>query len=145
MVRYYSDDGVHDVPREKLWKLIEAHSDTNISKIHPDFVSMRTIEEHGGSVTKEIQIRGPDGKVSPMRMRFTVKPPHNQTLEILSGPYAGSWSSNTYIPEGNRTRIVTSAEWKVQGVTDEATALKHANDFHDGGFEADAAYLKTMR
>ena len=143
MVRYYSDDGVHDVPREKLWKLIEAHTDDNISKIHKSFVSMKTVDEHGGAYTKDLQIRGPDGKVSAMRMRFTVKPPNSQTIEILTGPLAGSWSTNTYVAEGNRTRIVTAAEWKVAGA-DETMALKAAQDFHDSGFDEDAAYLRTL-
>jgi hypothetical protein len=144
MVRYYSDDGVFDAPVSKVWKLIEAHADPN-NKIHASLVGSKGGPQPDGSIKLEMTIRTPDGKTAMQAWRLVHNPPFSQTVEFLDGMFKGSWQTTAYIPEGNRTRCVTTAEWKVQGVTDPAAVLKAANDFFDNGFEEDSRFLKTMK
>lgn len=144
MARYYSDDGVFDAPVEKIWKLIQAHN-TDMAHIHPDMTPVGVQMQPDGSAVAKIRTRGPDGRPMDHEWRFLVKPPFTQTVEMLKGPMAGSWMTTTYLPEGSKTRAITVAEWKVQGVSDEATLRKLANEFFDHGFDEDSKYLKTMK
>jgi hypothetical protein len=144
MVRYYSDDGVFDAPVNKVWKLIDAHSDPN-NKIHAALVGSKGGPQPDGSVKLEMTIRGPDGKTHTQQWRLLHNRPHSQTVEFVDGPFRGSWQTTAYIPEGNRTRCITVAEWKVQGVADSAATLKMANEFFDNGFEEDQRFLKTLK
>ena len=144
MVRYYSDDGVLDAPVQKVWALIQAHNDPK-NKIHDGILSMSGKPQPDGSVLADVQTKGPDGKPVAHKWRFTFKQPYAQLVDMLDGPMKGSWIATTYVPEGNRTRLVTNAEWKVQGVTDDKTLLKLCNDFMEGGFEEDSRFLKSMR
>jgi hypothetical protein len=144
MVRYYSDDGVFDANLQKVWQLIQAHGDPN-NKIHGSLVSAKGAPRPDGSWGAEWVTRGPDGKNVNHKLIITAKPPFAQSVEFTDGPFKGSWMTTTYLPEGNRTRCVTVAEWKVQGVTDPAATLKVASDFFDNGFEEDSRFLKTMK
>lgn len=144
MARYYSDDGVFDAPVDKVWKLVNAHNDPK-NKIHSSIISMTGKPEPSGSVLADMVTKGPDGKTVASKWRFTMKPPYTQTVEMIDGPMAGTWMTTTYLPEGNKTRAVTVAEWKVQGVSDDATLRKYANEFFDSGFEEDSKFLRTMR
>jgi hypothetical protein len=144
MARYYSDDGVFDAPVDKVWKLIQAHNDPK-NKIHAGILSMSGKPQPDGSVLADLTTPGPDGKPMAHKWRFIMKPPHTQTVEMVEGPMKGSWMTTTYLPEGSKTRAVTVAEWRVQGVNDEATLRKMANDFFDGGFEEDSKFLRTIK
>lgn len=144
MARYYSDDGILDGPVDKVWRLINAHNDPK-NKIHGGIVSMTGKPQPDGSVVADLVTKGPDGKNVNQKWRFVMKPPHTQTVEMIDGPMKGSWMTTTYVPEGNKTRLVTVAEWKVQGVTDESTLRKMADDFFDNGFEEDTRFFKTLK
>jgi hypothetical protein len=143
MVRYLSDDGVFDGPVDKVWKLIQAHSDTNVTHIHSSFVRQATREERPGVFVAEIQMRGPDGKLAPLKLRMTPRPPHTNTIEFVEGLFAGSWSVHAYVPEGARTRVVTVGEFRIPGL-DDASVLKAVDDFMEMGFAEDNAYLRKM-
>src|ERR1051326_1254673 len=124
MVRYYSDDGVFDAPIEKLWRLIDAHN-TEMTHIHKGIVSVNGKPQSDGSVLAEVVTLAPDGKTRMTHQwRFIQKRPHTQTVEMIGGPMKGSWLTSTYLPEGNKTRVVTVAEWKVQGVSDDHQLMK---------------------
>lgn len=143
MVRYYDDSGVHDASIEKVWRLIQAHTDTNVGHIHPGFEKQHTREEAPGVYLIHVDVRGPDGKVGPWKMRAHMSPPHSQTIEFIEGPFRG-WFTVVYVPEGaNKTRLVTAADLTVPGL-DDASALKAIDDFMNFGFEQDTAYLKKM-
>jgi hypothetical protein len=144
MVRYYDDTGVHDANIEKVWKLIAAHTDDNVGHIHPGFVKQRTREESPGVYIVDADVRGPDGKIGPMRLRARASPPHSQTIEFLEGPFRG-WYTGVYLPDGpNRTRIVAVGDMSVPGL-DDASALKAIDDFMEYGFAQDLEYLRKMR
>ncbi len=143
MVRYYSDDGVFSAPVDRVWKLIQAHN-PDASRIHPGILSMKGTPQPDGSVIADMSTRGPDGKPVAQKWRFVMKPPFSQSVEMIEGPMKGSWITTTYLPEGSKTRCVTFAEWRVQGMTDDSALWKMANDFFDGGFEEDVRYLRTM-
>jgi hypothetical protein len=142
MARYFSDDGIIDAPIEKVWKLIEAHNDPK-NHIHAGIVSMKAHPQGDGSVLADVVTKGEKGNVDH-KWKFTMKPPHAQIVEMIDGPMKGSWITTTYVPLGNKTRFVTVADWKIQGVTDEKMLLKLCNDFMEGGFEEDSRFLKTM-
>lgn len=144
MVRYYSDDGVFDAPVQKVWQLIQAHGE-HAQVIHPSIISRKANPQPDGSITLDVTVKDPDGKPMSQRWHMMAKPPYAQSVDFLDGPMKGSWLTTTYIPEGDKTRAVTAAEWRVQGITDEATLRKMANDFFDNGFEEDQRYLKTMK
>lgn len=143
MVRYFNDEGVFEGPIEKVWRLVSAHTPDNVHHIHAGFAKMHAAPDAKGGILASIQLRGPDGKVVPAKMRFVMSPPFTQTVEFLEGPFAGSWSTNTYVPEGNRTRVVCVGEFRIPGL-DDASVLKLAGDFMDHGFEEDQAYLRKM-
>ncbi|MEA3198922.1 MAG: hypothetical protein QOE90_350 [Thermoplasmata archaeon] len=144
MVRYYSDDGTFDGPVDKVWKLIQAHNDPK-NKIHGSIVSMASKPQPDGSVLADVVTLGNDGRSHVNhKWRFTVKPPHTQSVEMVEGPMKGTWFTSVYLPEGNKTRVVTVAEWKVEGVHDEATLKKLANEFFDSGFDEDNKFLRNM-
>jgi hypothetical protein len=146
MARYYSDDGILDAPVAKVWKLIEAHNDPK-NHIHASILSMKGAPQPDGSFLADLVTQAPDGRgTMSHKWRFTLHPPHAQTVEMVDGPLKGSWMTTTYVPEpGNKTRLVTVAEWKVQGVSDEPTLRKMANDFFDNGFEEDTKFLRAMK
>jgi hypothetical protein len=144
MVRYYSDDGVFEGSIEKVWKLIQAHSDTNVNHIHASFTSAKTREESPGVHLSEVQVRGPDGKTFPAKLRYRFAPPYTQTVEFVEGLFPGSWQTSTYVPDGpNRTRVITVGEFHLPGL-DEASARKVVDGFFDMGFAEDSAYLRKM-
>jgi hypothetical protein len=144
MVRYYSDDGVFDAPVSKVWKLIEAHGDPN-NRIHASVLGAKPSPQPDGTVKLELSVRGPDGKTQNHTWHVIHRPPYSQSVAFLDGPMKGSWMTTTYLPEGQKTRCITVAEWRVQGITDEKAALKAANDFFDNGFEEDSKFLRTIR
>jgi hypothetical protein len=144
MVRYYSDDGVFDAPVEKVWKLIESHN-THMNDIHKGVISVKAHPEPSGSVLADVVTLGPDGKSHVNhKWRFTMKPPLTQTVEMIEGPMKGTWLTTTYLPHGNKTRLVTVAEWKVQGVSDDSTLHKMCDEFMENGFAEDMKFLATM-
>jgi len=143
MVRYYSDDGFFEAPIEKLWKLIEAHG-AHMHDIHQGVTPVSSTQNADGSTTAKLTTPGPDGKPVAHTWRFHVRPPHAQVVEMIEGPMKGSWLTSTYLPKGNRTQVVTVAEWKVQGVTDENQLRKACEEFMENGFAEDSRYLKTL-
>ena len=142
MVRYYDDSSAFEGNVEKVWKLIQAHSDTNVHHIHAAFEGQRSSEEHPGVYRINVNFRTPQGVV-PTKMRATVRPPYTQSVEFLEGVFAGSWFTLTYIPEGQRTRIIVSGDFKIPGL-DDAHVLKAVEDFMEQGFGEDSTYLKKM-
>lgn len=143
MARYYSDDGVFDAPLDKVWRLIDAHGDATVRDVHPSTVSQRTVEHAGATTVRDVANRMPDGRVVESRIRFTHHRPFAQTLEFVSGPFAGSWQTSTYVPEGQRTRVVTVGEFRLSGAPDDV-ALVAATAFVDHAHEDDKAYLKRL-
>lgn len=114
MVRYYSDDGVVEAPVNKVWALIQAHNDPK-NRIHAGIVSMSGHAQSDGSVLADVVTKGEHGNVNH-QWKFTMRPPHAQIIEMVDGPMKGSWITTTYLPEGNKTRFVTVADWKIQSV-----------------------------
>ncbi|MHB8605620.1 MAG: SRPBCC family protein [Thermoplasmatota archaeon] len=143
MARYYSDDGIFDAPVEAVWQLIDAHTDATVRDVHPATVEQRTIEERADVALRDVTTRMPDGSHVESRIRFTERRPHTQTLEFLGGPFAGSWQTTTYVPEGGRTRLVTVGEFRLAGAPDEV-ALHAATAFVDNAHEEDRAYLARL-
>ncbi len=138
---YYDDEGVLNAPVDKVWELLAAHTDANVPRIHAALRSVRTVSEDENVTVREVEREGADGEVETMRMRFTAHPPHCLTIEYLDGSLAESWFTSTYIPEGERTRVVCAGHFHAKDV-DDATILRIMTDFLDNAFEEDAHFLE---
>lgn len=143
MVRYYDDSSVFEGNAEKVWKLIQSHTDANVSHIHSGFVDQHSKEEKAGVFGIQVKVRMPQALV-PTKIRGTMRPPYSQTVEFLEGVFAGSWFTTTYMPDGpNKTRLIVAGDFKIPGL-DDASVLKAVDAFMEQGFTEDSAYLKKM-
>lgn len=140
MVKYYDDAGVYDAPVDKVWKVLEAHTDENLPKMHPSIHSARTLSEKEGTSEREVEYEVSDGKTEKARLRMTVKPPYSMGIDYLSGSMEGSWVVNTYVPEGDKTRVICTGDFHIRG-TDDETALEMGREMIDSRFEEDLKYL----
>lgn len=137
----YTDDGLFPANRDKVWRLIEAHS-TDPSGVHPSLKSQKPLRKEGNSdvVEQEWEMNGQRVK---MVMKFTASPPEKLTLDILEGPMTGTMV-NTYSEVSNGTRVTTVCDMQSKMMDDKQLqgAIKQ---FLDGGFEDDNRYLAKMK
>ena len=105
----YSEEGIFPFPRERLWKLLDAHlDDDQIGHIHPLIRSQKTLRRSANEVLVE-RIIDARGKLLTSQWKHTVRPPDFFRYEIVSGdgPYApGSFIETQYsdAPGGTRMR-----------------------------------------
>ncbi len=145
MVRYYDDTGVLDAPLDMIWKMMEAHTDEALPKIHPVFRSVRTVKEEDNTVEREVEVTSPStGRPEKAKLRVTVNAPAAFTVEYLSGSLARTWFTNTLVPEGDKTRIVCTGDLHIDGM-DDASTLKIGGAMLDDRFEEDRAFLDTLK
>jgi hypothetical protein len=97
-----TDDGLFPVPREKVWRLIEAHG-KDLQSIHPNVKSVKPLDKEG---TTFEQTRDMNGQTVKMVLKITPTPPDKLTLEFLEGPMTGK-IVNTYTEVSGGTNVVT--------------------------------------
>lgn len=132
-----TDDGVFPVPREKVWRLIEAHG-TDVKSIHPDIKSVKPLDKE---MTTFEQTREMNGRTVKTVLKVTPNPPDKLTLEFLEGPMTGK-IVNTYTEVSGGTKVVSEADLKSQMMDDkqlEGAVRQTLNN----GFEEDLRYLNT--
>lgn len=140
----YRSEGVFEAPLEKIWRLLqEEHSPERVVKTHPVFQSARNLEEKGNTILREEVVKGPAGPYTE-RVRFTFNPPKGFDMEWVSGPLAGSRATHTYTPQGNRTKVEVTGEFRIQGM-DEKSTYRMIDDFMNRVFEEDGAALRRLR
>lgn len=142
MVHYHDDAGVFDGPVDKIWKLIQAHTPENISKIHPAYQRLNVLSQTANVIEGEFTIKTPEGTRID-RVRLNLNPPTSQTLEWLNGPMKESKCTFTYKQEGLRTRVVADGDMRIQGM-DDASTKKIVTEFFDMAFNEDNTYLRTI-
>ena len=112
----YQSDELFPFPRERVWKLLEAHmDDARISTVHPLIQQQRTVSRDGDAVVVERHIDA-RGKTVTSQWRITQRAPDSYRWDIVAGngPYSvGSWMENTYSEEAGSTRIRSRGELKV--------------------------------
>jgi hypothetical protein len=69
------DDGIFPVPREKVWKLIQAH-ETNGSAIHPNVRSSKQIKKEGNANVIEQQV-DMGGQIVRHTLKISANPPES--------------------------------------------------------------------
>ncbi|MFY9716982.1 MAG: SRPBCC family protein [Thermoplasmata archaeon] len=118
MVRY-SDDTTVPVTRERLWRLLDLHSqDAVISHIHPEVVSQETVSQKPGEyvVKRGVKVIR---KVASANWKVTYQAPDRFRWDILdgNGPWStGSYLSITYTDAPGGTRMITEGELTVVGL-----------------------------
>jgi hypothetical protein len=105
---------------------------------------MAPIEQRGNQARIKVTSRGPDGKPYDETWLMTFFPPDGTMLEIVEGPGKGTKQTHTYIPDGKRTRVVVSGDFKIAGLDDETTR-KVVLDSLERIFNEDNAALQEFR
>jgi hypothetical protein len=101
----YEDETVFPAPRDRVWKLLDAHlDDKTIGSIHHLIKAQSTVSRSGPDsvVDRTIDARG---RLLRSRWKITYRPPDLARWEILDseGPWAkGTYIENTYsdVPGG---------------------------------------------
>lgn len=131
------DDGLFPAPREKVWRLIEAHG-TDPQGIHPALKSVRPLDKEGSTVEQNWEM---NGRMVKMVVKLEPSPPDKLILDFLEGPVIGKMV-NTYTEVPGGTKVVTECDMKSQVMDEkqvEATVKQILND----GFNDDVRYLTT--
>ncbi len=136
-----TDDGLFPAKREKVWKLIEAHS-TDASTIHPSLKSVKPLRKEGNSdvVEQEWEMSGQRAKIIA---KFTANPPEQLTIEFLEGPMTGKMV-NTYTETPTGTKVVTQCDMQSKFM-DEKQLEGAIKQFLNDGFNDDVRYLTKMK
>ncbi len=136
-----TDDGLFPAKREKVWKLIEAHS-TDASTIHPSLKSVKPLRKEGNSdvVEQEWEMSGQRAK---MILKITASPPERLTLEFLEGPMTGKMV-NIYSETPSGTKVVTECDMQSKFM-DERQLEGAIKQFLNDGFNDDVRYLNKMK
>jgi hypothetical protein len=115
----YADQGLISVPRDRIWQLLRLHEDdSQISRVHPDILSQKTLSRSGTEIIVERTLKTPGGaKLSTWKL--TGAPPDSYRFEIIGGegPFAhGSFMQNRYTESGPGTLVVSEGEFTLLGV-----------------------------
>jgi len=132
-----TDDGFFPVPRDKVWRLIEAHG-TDVRTIHPDIKSTRPLDKE---MTTFEHMREMNGQVVKTVLKVIPNPPNSLTLEFLEGPITGKMV-NTYSDVPGGTKVVTECDMKSQ-LMDDKQLEEAVRQVLSRGFDEDLRYLRT--
>jgi hypothetical protein len=132
-----TDEGLFPAPREKVWRLIEAHG-TDAQAVHPAMKSAKPLNKEGSMVEQQWDM---NGQMVRMVVKLTPAPPDKLTVEFLEGPVTGKMV-NTYTEVAGGTKVVTECDMKSQ-VMDDKQAEITVRQILDNGFADDVRYLTT--
>ncbi len=134
-----TDEGVFNVPRAKVWELIQAHA-TDASGIHPWIKSRKTLRKEGNAEVMEQQAEM-QGQLVKQVLKVSANPPSTLTLEFLEGPMTGTMV-NTYTDVPGGTKVTTVCDMKSPMMKDSELEAG-VRQFLNTGFEEDTRYLAT--
>jgi len=135
---YVRDDGVFDASIEKIWKYIQDPE----SHLHESILSQKVLEQKGNTMKIRAEIAGPKGKAEEI-WQMRMDPPFGFELQVLEGPTKGTKQSHTYVPMGNKTKVIVAGDFHLQGASDEDTR-KGALAYFEQVFNEDSAALKDF-
>lgn len=139
-VVFIVDDGVFDAPVDRVWKYLESPEEHQ----HETILSQRVLEQQGNAVKIRAEVRRPDGGKEEQVWHMAMDPPFGFRLEVLEGSTKGSKNVHTYIPMGDRTKVIVTGDFRVQGLDEEATR-KATLDYFAMVFAEDNAALKRKK
>src|SRR5438309_4077350 len=64
------------------------------------------------------EIKGPQGKSEEI-WQMRMDPPFGFELQVLEGPSKGSKQAHTYVPMGDKTKVIVVGDFHRQGASDE--------------------------
>jgi hypothetical protein len=135
------DDGVYDVPMDRLWKYINdapSHQHRSIALGQP-------VSTKGNAMTFKAKALNSDGKTwRTDTLVMTMNPPQGHTLEMLDGPMKGSKYTHTYTSQGAKTKVVVEGDFTIAGA-DEATTRKAILANFAEVFSEDSAALRNYK
>ncbi len=132
-----TDEGLFPAPREKVWRLIEAHG-TDPQGVHPAMKSAKPLNKEGSMVEQQWDM---NGQTVRMVVKLTPAPPDKLTVEFIEGPVTGKMV-NTYTEVAGGTKVVTECDMKSQ-VMDDKQVESTVRQILDNGFADDVRYLNT--
>ena len=135
---YVRDDGVFDASIEKIWKYLQDPE----SHQHETILSQKVLEQKGNTMKIRAEIAGPKGKAEEI-WQMRMDPPFGFELQVLEGPTKGTKQSHTYVPMGNKTKVIVAGDFHLQGASDEDTR-KGALAYFEQVFNEDSAALKDF-
>ena len=133
------DDGVFDAPIDRVWKYIQNPEQHR----HESILSQRVLEEKGNTVKLRVETLGPRGK-EEQTWRMTLNPPFGLMNEVLEGSTKGSKNAHTYVPMGDKTKVIVAGDFHVAGMDDAATT-KAMLDYLAKVFDEDNKALKHAK
>ena len=134
---YLHDEGVFDAPVEKLWKYIQDPA----SHQHEEILSQKVLEQKGNVLKIRAEVAGPRGKAEEL-WQMRMNPPFGFELEVLDGPTKGSKNTHTYVPMGDKTKVIMVGDFHMQGVTDPETVRKNTLAYFEKVFNEDNSAMK---
>jgi len=127
-----------DASIEKIWKYIQDPE----SHLHESILSQKVLEQKGNTMKIRAEIAGPKGKAEEI-WQMRMDPPFGFELQVLEGPTKGTKQSHTYVPMGNKTKVIVAGDFHLQGASDEDTR-KGALAYFEQVFNEDSAALKDF-
>src|SRR5207249_8930986 len=114
-----------------LAKIISANPDDKTRTTHGDWSSKthgkklhqaRKSQTDRGQTRHTLKIRtelaGPQGKAEEI-WQMRMDPPFGFELQVLEGPSKGSKQTHTYVPMGDKTKVIVVGDFHRQGASDE--------------------------
>lgn len=135
---YVHDEGVFDASIEKLWKYVQDPS----AHQHETILSQTVLEQKGNTMRIRAEVAGPRGK-EEQTWRMTLNPPFGFEQEVLDGSQKGSSNTHTYVPMGDKTKVIVAGDFHIQGMDDAATR-KAVLDYFAKVFDEDNSALQEM-
>ena len=140
---HIKDDGIFEEPLDKIWKYL---NDPKAPHNHRLLKSQKVIEQKGNILVTENTMLNPDGKgTHTERWKLTFNAPKGFDTEYLTGPMAGSKSTQTYVPLGaSKVKAEVAGEYKIQGM-DDAGTKKAVLSFLEEVWKEDVNNLKQYK
>ena len=135
---YVRDDGVFDASIEKIWKYLQDPE----SHQHETILSQKVLEQKGSTMKIRAEIAGPQGKAEEI-WQMRMDPPFGFELQVLEGPTKGSKQTHTYVPMGDKTKVIVVGDFHRQGASDE-DVRKGTLAYFEQVFSEDNAALKDF-
>lgn len=135
---YVRDDGVFEASIDKVWKYLQS---PEIHR-HDAILSQTVMDQSGNTMKIRAEVKGPEGKEEQM-WRMTMDPPFGFELEVLSGSQKGSTNTHTYVPMGDKTKVIVTGDFRIEGLDPDATR-KATLDYFAKVFEEDNHAIKSL-
>src|SRR5207245_3633231 len=130
--------GVSVATIEKIWKYTQDPE----SHQHESILSQKVLEQKGNTMKIRAEIAGPQGKAEET-WQMRMDPPFGFELQVLEGPTKGSKQSHTYVPMGNKTKVIVVGDFHRQGASDEESR-KGTLAYYEQVFNEDNAALEDF-